>query len=111
MLLRICLLPPPFTANDPAASKNYLEGYARRAMLTMSNHAEQFPHFAVAALLNLVVRAGVATWPVAIMMTVIAVARGVHLLAYINDFELVRTPAFLVSGISTIVMYALVFTR
>lgn len=86
-----------------------LTGYGKRALLAMNNHAEQLPHFGLAAVLNIAVRGGVAPWPAAIVMACIAAARGLHLATYLADMDGVRSAAFAVSGGLTIALYALVF--
>jgi uncharacterized MAPEG superfamily protein len=94
---------------DPSKSKEALTGYGKRALMAMNNHAEQLPHFAIAALLNLVIRGGAAPWPVASCMVVIAVARFLHLVFYITNLDGLRSLVFTVSGVATIALYSLVF--
>jgi uncharacterized MAPEG superfamily protein len=98
-----------YNNKDQTASKAALSGFGRRAMLAMNNHAEQLPHYGLAALLNLAVRGGVAPWSVAIVVAVIAAARGVHLVTYVTDNDGIRSTAFSISGLLTIALYGLVF--
>eukprot|EP00475_Leptophrys_vorax_P033382 TRINITY_DN5233_c0_g1_i1.p1 TRINITY_DN5233_c0_g1~~TRINITY_DN5233_c0_g1_i1.p1 ORF type:complete len:142 (+),score=39.54 TRINITY_DN5233_c0_g1_i1:241-666(+) len=96
---------------DPRRVYQEVQGYSKRARNAMENHQEQFGFFAVAAILNLVLRGSNMTDGAGRAAAALSVfhsfMRMLHLVFYITDLDQQRTMVFFFGTLSLYSLYGL----